>query len=363
VKLEKLLVFLACISFLSFSLCESSRFKGLSEKSCLEFYGVEFVEDLEDPEKGLDVVSRLGLNLVLECFYDWEGVEGWNVKLESFRRRNIRVIAWLIDTSGSENCFDGWFWSGDHWEIKEVGYDFLVWAEEISGNVNHRYYNTLFAVFGLEEPYWTTTPGGPFTTAQLQELYRKIKSVAPHVKIYSELSDMDAFDRDGWRGGAFGAIEEYKRFDEDDLDFADGVADYAGIWFYPFIKEYEGESPTSYVSGASCASPEDCLNRVVDVIIRNKRLVEERAPNTKLVFVLQAFGGGIYRMPSPSEMRKLARTVVSLNCVSGVLWYFWDNPCPSCEYTDWLSRESGEYWSVIREFSFELIVLESVRLL
>ncbi|HDN01914.1 MAG TPA: hypothetical protein ENF42_02955 [Candidatus Bathyarchaeota archaeon] len=321
------------------------------------FYGVQFVEDPSSVEKGLDAVASLHVDMVLEVFYGSEHSDGWTAKLEIFKNYEVRVIAWLIDTSGEHGCTDGWYWDGSRWRLKQVGIEFLEWAENIASDPDNPYHGILFAVFGLEEPYWTTTPGGPFTTAQLQQLYSLIKSVAPHVMVYMELGDMDVFDKEGWRGGILGQLPEYKGFDEDDLDFADGVTDYAAVWFYPFLTEegYTGETMTSYrTHGAYCGCPEDCLNRVVDLIDRNYRLIREKAPKTRLVFILQAFAmpGGTppYRMPSPEEMLELAEKVLTSGKVAGVFWYFWDNPCPQCGYTDWLSLHPGSsYWQAVKE--------------
>ena len=335
---------------LLYPFAKTKRGKLESKASSTLLYGVEFVEGVNDETKGVKTLAELNVNLVLESFYSTEGPSHWSRKLEAFKKYEINVIAWLIDVEGQHNSYDGWYWNGGQWVIKEIGKTFLDWAEEESLKHN----SNLIAIFGLEEPYWTTTPGGPFKTSQLQMLYRLIKSRAPHVKICMELSDMDAFDKEGWRGGAFGSLPEYQKFDEGDLDFDIDVADYAGIWFYPFVSKYEGEAPTSYINGGYCADPEDCINRAVDLVKRNYKLVREKSSNTKLIFLAQAFsmpnGTPPYRMPEPREMELLAKRILSLNMVSGLMWYCWDNPCVTCGYEDWLSKyPDSEYWDVVME--------------
>lgn len=259
------------------------------------FYGMEFV-----PHGDIGTVKGLGAEVVLWSFSS-EAIPGsWLTYLDEAQAHGVRVIAWLWP--------QGWNWNGSGWQIEDQARSFV---QTVAGHP------ALFAVYALHEPV-----DSGYTTAEQQALYDSIKALAD-VPIYSETDSMSLWETVGG--------EEYV--------FEDGICDYCATWYYPFLEGgvYEKE-------------------QLVDQLTADLSVMREQAPNSKFVWLMQAFGsGGPYRMPTPDEMRDLAFIVYSTD-VDGALWYVW---WFESVYSDFLSSQP-ETHPVAREI-YEDVVLPRKR--
>jgi len=257
------------------------------------FYGVQYV-----PIDELEIVKRLGAEVVLMEFQHDGPPESWLAYLDEAQAQGIQVIAWLWP--------EGWSWDGAEWQIDDQAKLFI---QTVSGHP------ALFAIYSLHEPYWMGCFGCGYTTAEQQALYSAIKAIT-NVPIYSEVDSM-AF----W-------IE----YGEETAFFADGVCDYCATWYYPFKVGgvYERD-------------------QVITQLAADLEVARERAPNSKIVWIMQSFeqtyAPYYLRMPNADEMRDLASIVYSTD-VDGALWYpwYWDNDL----YSDFLSNHP-ELYPVVRE--------------
>ncbi len=276
---------------------------GAFEYPRTKYYGVDTIEK----EEFSFLKNHLGGNLAgvaLEC-----SVEDWWETLREAERNNIRLIIWPL---GHGHQYTPWKWNGTGWDISE-GLEVLEYAESYvtSGG------ESLLAVLMSHEPFWND--GNPFTTSQMKQLYSKLKSVAPHVKLYVAFGCLSCFDVNP------------------DTRIENGIADVAGIWLHCF--------------GGMEGSIEDALNR----IDRDYELIQEKNLDMDLFFAIQTFGieGTRYRMPSANEMLEFGSRVFEKNKLDGIFWYPWGNPAG---YTEWLEKDrydekGNDRWSVVQYFS------------
>jgi hypothetical protein len=264
------------------------------------FYGMEYVliDDLE-------LVSGLGIEVVLMDVAHDGPPESWLAYLDEAQRRGIRVIAWLWP--------EGWHWNGSAWQIDAQG---RLFVQTVAGHP------ALWAVYGLHEPYWNGCSGCGYTTAEQQALYNAIKAIAD-VPIYSEVDSMAFWTAHG-----------------EETAFADGVCDYCGTWYYPFKRGgiYERDE-------------------LIARLEADLEVARERAPNSKFVWIMQSFeqryAPYYLRLPTAEEMRDLASIVYSED-VDGAMWYVW---VFDSLYTDFLSNHP-ELHPVVREIYDDYVLTQ-----
>jgi len=256
------------------------------------FYGMQYV-----PIDELELVSELGVQVVLMNLNHDGPVENWLAYLDEAQRQEIQVVAWLWP--------EGWHWDGVGWQIDAQA---ELFVQTVAGHP------ALLAVYSLHEPYWNGCLGCGYTTVEQQSLYDAIKAMAD-VPIYSGVDSMAFWTEYG-----------------EATAFADGVCDYCATWYHPFREGgiYERD-------------------RVISQLEADLVVAEERAPNSKIIWIMQAFAqGSPYnpRMPTADEMRDLASIICSSR-VDGAFWYTWTF---SDGYSDFLSNHP-ELYSVVKEIS------------
>lgn len=263
----------------------------------LPFYGIEFV-----PGDDLEKVSSLGVEVIGQTFPHDGSPAGWLAQLERVDETGLKVVAWLWP--------QGWKWDGKSWVIDDQARSFIETVAE---------HPALFAIYGLNEPYWQGCWGCGVTTAQQQDLYSQIKEIAD-VKIFSAVDSMDAWTR-------------YSK----ETAFADGVCDYCATWYYPVTTVGYSRQTLEKRIAADLA------------------VVRQRAPNSKIVWYMQAFAQSAsgLSMPSASEMYDLA-DVVLRSGVDGAIWYVWSfGPL----YDDYLGNHPELYETVAKVYRDRVLPL------
>jgi hypothetical protein len=260
------------------------------------FYGAQFV-----PVTDLELVKGLGIDVVLNVFQHDESPETWLAYLDAAQEHEIQVVAWLWPA--------GWTWDGETWQIDDQARTFV---QTVAGHP------ALMAVYTLHEPYYNDCFGCGYTTAQQQALYTAVKEIAS-VPIWSEVDGIAFWTAQG-----------------EETAFADGVCDYCGTGYYPFL---EG----------------DVYERKELIARLNADLAvaEERAPNSKIVWNMQVFAQSAlpaYRMPTEEEMRDLAALVYRTD-IAGAMWYPWTF---NTLYDDYLSNHP-ELYPVVQDIGEQVV--------
>lgn len=250
-----------------------------SSKPDLPFYGMQYV-----PTDDLDTVAALGVNAVLQDF-PHDDPEVWIEMLDAAQARDMKVVAWQWPS--------GWEWddNAETWTITPSGRRFIETVAD---------HPALLAVYGVHEPYWNECFGCGWTTAQLRDLYRKIKRVR-NVPVYAAF---DGFDF--WRD--YGS----------ETTFGPGVCDICDTWYYPVLDdEYDRD---------------EYINRLATEL----SLFRELAPNSQFVWVVQAFGSDRSgrSLPNAYQLREMVDLALWAD-IDGLWWYTWD--FDSSQYEEVLS--------------------------
>lgn len=267
--------------------------------SIFPFYGTVFV-----PEIDIKTVKSLGVEVIQKAFPHDDDPEDWLAYLDEAQKYGIKVIAWLWPA--------GWSWDGSGWVIDDQALKFIQTIAP---------HPALFAIYTMNEPYWQGCFGCGYTTSQLQELYRMIKSIAD-IPVYTSTDSMSYWTARG-----------------PETAFADGIGDYCETWFYPFYADgkYDRE-------------------KLIERITADLAIARELAPNTKIVWKMQVFAQDEnFRLPTQTEMKDLAE-IVYASGVDGALWYPWRM---DATYDDYLSNHPALY-HVINEI-YERIVIPRKR--
>jgi hypothetical protein len=269
----------------------ASANRGLREP----FYGLAFV-----PETEMEAFGELGIEVVLLRFDRAKSPADWLGQLNRAQSHGFQVITWLWP--------EGWSWDGSTWQIDDQARAFV---ETVATHP------ATFAVYALHEPYWRECWGCGYTTRQQQLLYDAIKAIAD-VPIYSDLGSVSFWTAQG-----------------KDTAFSDGVCDYCGNWYYPFLED-------------GTYAREDLYSKLQASLA----VTRERAPNSKFVWLMQSYAkSGEFRMPTAEEMRDLASLVFSMD-VDGALWYVgWFGSL----YSDFLSSHP-ELFPTVREIYDDVVV-------
>lgn len=213
---------------------------------------------------------------------------------------------------------------GDEWTITPKGVAFLRFAASRTRQVK--------AIFVYNEPYWihplTNTPDicGAMPAEQLRKLRAKIRSVWPEAKVYHDIGEPGA-----WAPG--GAHRRERPCVGDKYTDATGVADYVGIWSFPFL-------PNGYRKSQALK------------VIKREMAYVRTAMNAEPVVIAQAFGcadcAPTTRWPTNEEIRDWNCALRSL-CPDGVSWYVWQQDI----YDEVLSRHP-ESWPATTAGACEL---------
>lgn len=241
----------------------------VSPPSRFDFFGIQYV-----PESDYGTVSDLGTDAVLVDFPHDGSPEEWITMLDTAQASDLRVVAWLWP--------NGWAWDGgaDRWNLDDQAVAFLHTVAD---------HPALLAVYGTHEAYWNECFDCGYTTAQLQQLYRRIKAVE-EVPIYSAFSGFAFWQEMG-----------------PETTFADGICDYCDTWYYPVLAD-------------GAFDRDEYIRRLDEEITTFRRL----APNSKFVWVLQSFGSREWdrSLPTPEHLADMAE-LASQADIDGVWWYPW----------------------------------------
>jgi hypothetical protein len=207
------------------------------------------------------------------------------------------------------------------WSISVEGISFL--------NDLAAHSSVVQAVFVFNEPYWysmrshQTDICGGTTAAELRALRTHIQSIWPQAKIYHDLGDPEGWTKGGsvWRPCVGAKFEDQT-----------GVADYVGIWNYPFDKNtFHRQAALDFAYRGSRFVTENM--RAIPVMLAQSHGCTTAACGGKVDAV----------MPTPSQMN-------DLNCSfrrilppgSLISWYVWRQAL----YTDQLANHP-ELWPFV----------------
>jgi uncharacterized protein (TIGR03437 family) len=206
------------------------------------------------------------------------------------------------------------------WTITQAGRDFLLYAARRSSTVK--------AIFVFNEPYWVD----PFTGAndfcgiysaeQLRQLNTLVRSVWPRAPIFHDIGSPSQWAPGGQVRRSYPCIGD-KYADQRD------VADFVGIWFYPF----EANGVYRKVEALTA------LRREVD-FVRNRMNAEPIVLNQSF---LCTNCQEATRYPTPDEMRDWNCAARSLGATS-YSWYVWRQNI----YQDYLALHP-ESWPVLSD--------------
>lgn len=206
-------------------------------------------------------------------------------------------------------------YSNGRWTISTAGRKLLDYLERRSALV--------LALFVFNEPYWIspftgqTDACGATSAAQLRALRKKIRSVWPGAKIYHDLGWPAA-----WAPG--GAIQRATPCVANKYADATGVADYVGIWDYPF-------KTTGYARSQALAT-----------LTREARYVT-KAMHAIPVWLGQSFSGSVDLVwPTSAQLHDWNCSIrAALPANSLISWYVWRQDL----YPDYLSNHP-ELWDL-----------------
>ncbi len=204
------------------------------------------------------------------------------------------------------------------WEISLEGRAFLRYAASRPGVVK--------AIYGYNEPYWVDpftmrdNICGALSAAQLRALRSAIREVWPEAAVFHDVGNPSVWAPGGWLHAANPCIGN---------KYADaaGVADFVGIWFFPFDQgTYRREEG-------------------LGMLRREIQYVTYRMGAQPIVSA-QAFQclhcGEATRMPTDGELRDWNCSLRELQ-PHAISWYPWRQDF----YNDYLSNHP-EYWDATR---------------
>ena len=196
------------------------------------------------------------------------------------------------------------------WTISSTGQKFLRYAASRS--------TTVKAIFGFNEPYWTnpftgtTSYCGNLSAGDLRALRVSIRQIWSEAKLYHDLGNPSAWAPGGELRKSYACIGD---------KYADqtGVADFVGIWAYPFDKngQYSRAASLSLLASETAYA-------------RNQMQAEP-------VLLGQSFlcpsCGEATRFPTAAELQDWNCALRTLKPES-ISWYVWQQSL----YADFLSR-------------------------
>jgi hypothetical protein len=232
---------------------------------------------------------------------------GWKGILDAAARAGVQLIAGAFPPPYHKQ-------SNGSWTIDPAGVDFL--------NLLKANAATVMAVFVFNEPYDSDPVTGKeykcgyYSAQDLRGVRSKIRSVWDQAKIYLDMDDPSDWAPTGAYGQAQKDCIGDKYRDQNE------VADYIGIWAYPFE-----------VKGGYRKEPAIALIRKQIAFIRAS--MKPAVP----VVLGQAFGSkslGFY-FPSKNEMRDWNCTLRRSADTDYIFWYPWRQPE---RYDDYLAKHT-----------------------
>lgn len=230
----------------------------------------------------------------------------WKDTFDAAEANGLRLIAGLYPPPYS--------YSAAGWAISSDGVDFLKYAASRP--------NVMKAVFVYNEPYWVnpftgaTTVCGAISAAGLRGLRSAIRDVWPDARIFHDIGQPGAWAPGGW-------LQKETRCLAGKYTDATGIADYVGIWSYPFD-----------LNGYHRAESLAILRREIEYVTTQMQ--------AQPIVDMQAFRcdncGEATRWPTFAEMKDWNAAVRSL-APHAISWYPWRQR----SYDDYLANHP-EMW-------------------
>ncbi len=234
----------------------------------------------------------------------------WRAVFDAAEKAGIRLVAGLHPYP--------YHLGRNGWEIETVGRKFLEYARSRAGLMK--------ALFVFNEPYWldpstgANSPCGAFSAEELRGLRAEIRKVWPRALVYHDFGRPSL-----WAPG--GAMQRQHACVGARYADAAGIADYAGIWFYP-------------VNAGGTYRRDEFVRTM-----RDELAYVTREMHAEPILLGQAFRCARCtdgtRMPSVDEIRDLNCTMRWLG-PQGISWYPWRQPV----YEDSLANHE-DYWEAI----------------
>jgi len=230
----------------------------------------------------------------------------WRAALDSAEAHGIQVIIgpwpppWHLQVDKT-------------WHFERRGVEFLNYLAARPGQV--------LAVFGFNEPYWTgpeegTHPCGFYSADDLRRLRTAMRAVWPQAKVYHDLGEPSAWAPRGTWWHQMGNCLGDKYRDQSE------IADYVGVWAYPFDTRRSSVGQSLEVLGREIEYIRESMRPAVPVVLG------------------QAFGSrqaGLY-FPGATQMLEWNCALRELGA-DFVSWYAWKQDL----YDDMLCRHP-ENW-------------------
>lgn len=268
-------------------MCSTSCQQMIAERAPLTApsSGVETGAHWADPGDFADL-KRLGYQFAVITFDNDR--QHWVDGFAAAERAGIRLIAGLHPYPYRLNPDSG------AWQIDPAGQEFIAFARSKAHIVK--------ALYVFNEPYWVDpatgvkNPCGALAADDLRLLRAAIRALWPQAKIYHDLGRPSQWAPGGGYQQANPCIGA--RFAD-----ATGVADLAGVWFYPMDKH-----------GYDRQTMVDALKGEIEYVSRRMR--------AEAVVLGQAFRSGPMPMPGIDEVRDINCTVRWL-APQAISWYPW----------------------------------------
>jgi hypothetical protein len=239
---------------------------------------------------------------------------GAKAKLDAAKAAGIRLIIGIYAFGGPEP----YVWTGSAWTISTAARQMLDYFETRQDEI--------IALFVFNEPYWLNPltgaqdACGATSAAQLRSLRTEIKKVWPAAKIYHDIGHPAGWAPGGYLYNAHPCIG-------DKYADATGVADYVGVYDYPFRTAARG----GYVKSESLAT-----------LARETQYVTDKMGAVP-VWLAQS-QGGVDGLVWPTQAQMLdqncsIRAALPANAL--ISWYVWRQGI----YPDYLAKYPA-YWAL-----------------
>jgi hypothetical protein len=234
-------------------------------------------------------------------------LSGAKAKLDAAHAAGIKLIIGLYSFGGPQPYTPN---ADGTWTFTQGSIDVIKYLATRQSDI--------LAFFGFNEPYWTGPNGnnscGYYSAAQLRQFRTQVQAIWPGAKIYQDI---------GWPSEWAPGGEFAKSYACIGNRYADqtGVADYVGIWAYPFSGS--GYNPTSN------------LARFTE---ESNFVLASMAP-AKPVWLGQSFGSGGESYPTDAQIRDWNCKMRAAMPAGAILsWYVWDN-----QYSDFLKNHPSQW--------------------
>jgi chitodextrinase len=236
-------------------------------------------------------------------------VAGAKAKLDAAAAAGIKLIIGLYSFGGPEPYTLN---SDGTWTFTQGSIDVINYLKTRP--------NDVLAFFGMNEPYWTGPGGtnqcGVYSAANLRQFRSQIQAMAPGLKVYQDIGWPSAWAPGG---DVWVSCVGQKYADQT------GVADYVGIWAYPF-------TTSGYV-------PNDSANGLPRLQKESGYVINSM--HATPVWLGQSFGGdgegAVY--PTDAQIKDWnCRMRAAMPAGALLSWYVWDN-----QYSDFLKNHPSQW--------------------